>query len=491
MNSTCTTTTLLGLCLACVNGTAAALMTPAPFPHHQNAYRHIASELQNRRVVALGDFAHQNAYPFYTVTQVLSNWLGLVYSNGGQLVLALEADAQMANVLNQYLKTGDLDPVLEFWLPFSSLDQLEFYGHLRDFTLRLQQVNQGLPSSRQIGFKVVGLEPPSPLSVTNVTAANLPSILEAGQVANERDLRITENLMTHLRENPRDKALVFYGVGHLPIREQPWSWARQFFGSTDAWRTMGMLLKEQLGSNFLSVAQLSFPPEVYHAGNPYRTLTTHDIFVWSTDIPWKHPHISLTDFDAVVFFSTRGMDEPHLLKYICCRRILDRAIARLAFLEQLPKNAFTAKHSVFSTTLAGLKLTTGQSFEKGSQWKGWAATNAYDGFLRMDSSEFADAIRKTCGQAASKQRNGMLSSLGMPQTLATRQCEMSSEQWRDVWPKLHPTVRFLQCVGIYWVGYREEKEKAREFLVQFSGQEFQSPAQCLRWYRKNSLRLTY
>jgi len=94
---------------------------------------------------------------------------------------------------------------------------------------------------------------------------------------------------------------------------------------------------------------------------------------------------------------------------------LDRAIAGLAFLEGLPQIAFTAKHSVFSAMLEGLRLTSGQNFEKAAQWQ----------------------------------------------------------------------------VGVYWVGYPEEKAKAKQYLVKFSGKELELPAQYLQWLRKNRLGLSY
>jgi len=463
----------------------------ADLPCHKEPFRQVAVELQNRGVVALGDFSHQNAYPFYTVTQVLSNWLVQASSNGGQLTLALEIDVQMAEVLRQYLDSGDLEPVLEFWLPFNSLDLLEFYGHLRDFRLRIRDLNEGLPASRQVSFRVLGLEPPSPLSATNLLEIALPNIWQAGEVANERDRRIAQNLIAHLQANPQDRVMVFYGDGHLPTRKQSTGWVQSLFGSTDEWMTMGFLLKQHLGTNFLSIAQLWFPPEAYRATSPHRALTAQDILIKSSDIPWKHPHRELTEFDAVIFHGGRGMDEPHLMKYICSRRILDRAIARLAFLEQLPQNAFTARHPVFASTRAGLQLTTGQSFEKAAQWKAWAATNQYNGFMRMDSEDFAATIQRLCAESVGKQRNGVLASLGLPPALSTLQRDLTPDQWREVWPKVFPTIRFLQCLGIYWVGYPDEKGSARSYLVEFSGREFQSPADYLKWYRKHRLLLHY
>lgn len=479
------------LCLIWLGEFCSASTAEAGLPYHKQPYRQVSIELQGRGVVALGDFSHQNAYPFYTVTQVLSNWLTQASSNGGQLTLALEIDAQMAEVLCKYLDSGDLEPVLEFWLPFNSLDLLEFYGHLRDFRLRIRDLNEGLSASRQVSFRVLGLEPPSPLSATTLSEITLPTMWQAGEVANERDRQIAQNLINHLQANPHDRVLVFYGNGHLPTRKQPTGWAQSLLGSTDEWMTMGSLLKQHLGTNFLSIAQLWLPPEAYHATSPHRALTAQDILIMSSDIPWKHSHRDLTDYDAVIFHGGRGMDEPHLMKYICSRRVLDRAIVRLAFLEQLPQNAFTARHPVFGTTRAALQLTTGQSFERAVQWKAWALTKYYDGFVRMDSEDFATAIQRLCAEPVGKQRNGVLASLGLPPALSTLQRDLTPDQWREVWPKVFPTIRFLQCLGICWVGYPDEKERARRYLVEFSGREFQSPADYLKWYRKNRLFLHY
>jgi hypothetical protein len=65
----------------------------------------------------------------------------------------------------------------------------------------------------------------------------------------------------------------------------------------------------------------------------------------ASDVPWRHPQARTSDDDAIIFHGGRGMDGPHLIKHICSRRVLDRAIARLAFLEGLPQNGLSALRS--------------------------------------------------------------------------------------------------------------------------------------------------
>ncbi|MEN6425534.1 MAG: hypothetical protein ABFE13_09235 [Phycisphaerales bacterium] len=472
-------------------GGASGLTTRPVFSYEKEAYLHVARQLQEKRVVALADFAHGNAYPYHTLMQVLSNWPDVAAPTGGQLVLAMEMDAESAEILREYLRTGDIEPVLEYWLPFSSLDQLAFYGDLREFALRVQRVNDRLAEDRKIGFRVLGLETLGMWALSSMDAPDLPGPSQAAEVANERDRRVAAALMAYLKEHPQDKVLLFYGMDHLCIRETRKSWAGRLFGSAQSWQPMGYLVKQELADSFLSIAQNPLPPAAANPAGPSRDLAGHDIFMKSSDIPWKLTRVEPADYDAVIFPSSPGIDEAHLLRYMCSRRILEHAIAKLARIGTLTQNAFTAMYRAPSNTVEGLRFITGQSFENASQWRQWAAQNPYDGFARMDSSEFGEAIRRECCQPMNRQRSAMLASLGLPAAYYGRQKQISPEQWRDAWPKLSPRVRFLQCLGVYWVGYPQEKQKAREYLIQFSGQDLESPAMYLKWYRKACLGLTY
>ncbi len=482
---------LLGLGSAFLGDSAYAQAFRSPFSCEPDAFRQVARKLQDTRVVALADFAHQNAYPYHTLMQVLTHWLDFAAPTGGQLVLAMEMDAEATEILREYLRTGDIGPVLEYWLPFSSLDQLAFYDDLREFALRVQRINEGFGEERRIGFHVLGLETFSMWASGNVGEADLPEPSQAAQIANERDRRVAGALLAYLKEHPREKALVFYGMDHLCIRETRQSWAGRLFGSQQSWLPMGYLVKQELKDDFLSVAQSPLPPAATDPAGPYHDLLGRDLFVKASDVPWKSLRINPADYDAVVFPGSPRIDEAHESKFICSRRILEHAVAKLARIEALPQNAFTARYSLPSNTLAGLQFITGQSFDSAAQWKQWAAESPYDGFARMDSSGFAEAVRRECGQPMNRRRSAMLASLGLPAVYYGRQQQISPEQWVDIWAKVSGRIRFLQCVGIYWVGYPTEREKARKYLVQVSGQELDSAALYLKWYRKACLGLTY
>jgi hypothetical protein len=418
-------------------------------PSAPEAFRHVAVELWNRRVVALADFAHENAYPFYTLTEVLTNWLDLAADKTVSLVLVLEETGQTAEILQEYLRTGQTEPILNHLLPYTSLDRLEFYQELRNFYVRLQRINEGRSEDRRIRFSIRGFEHFGVSGPADGTEPAYSSAAQAGEVANERDRRVVAGLTAHLKDHLSDQVLVFYGMDHLRTRPTRQSWAQRLFGSSQQWQPLGSLLRQQLGEEFLSVAQAPFPRAARNPRDPYHALTSRNVILKSADIPWKMMQIDPGNFDAVIFLNTPTLDEAHLLRYICSRRVLDCAIERLAASEGQKPDVFTS--ALLLHTKDSLRLLTGQEFETCAQWRQWLSQNPYDGSARLDS-----------------------------------------DAWRDtVWKELFPRVRFLQCIGIYWVGYPAEKEKAKDYLVRFSSKAFDDPALYLKWYRREYLRLAY
>lgn len=54
-------------------------------------------------------------------------------------------------------------------------------------------------------------------------------------------------------------------------------------------------------------------------------------------------------------------------------------------------------------------------------------------------------------------------------------------------PLIFKKIKFTNSIGIYWIGYPDEKEKAKKYLMEYSGQDFDEPEKYLQWYRKNIL----
>jgi hypothetical protein len=462
------------------------------FPHDSHAFQRVAQEVQTRRVTALADFAHENAYPFYTLTQVLSHWLAVASGTDVQLALVLEEDGLTAETLQTYLQMGDIEAVLDRVAPYGSLERLEFYCDLRELYLRSQDRTEKRNKGDKAAFHIVGFEPFSLVSPADAFPADLPAEFQAGRtaVAKERDRQVASRLGDYLKQHPAEKVLAFYGAAHLRIRPIKQPSMRGPDGVTEVRQTWGCIVKKELGESFLSIAQMPFPASVRQPGSPYLALVAGNVFVTTGDIPWKLTRADPADYDGVIFLNAERIDEAHLMRHICSRRILKDAVESLDHIDTAMPNTLAAPFT--ARTLAGLRVITGRSFETAAQWKQWAEQNPYDGYARIDSNAFAEFVRSECCQPMNASRSTMLASLGLPPQYCGRQQQIPPGQWRDtVWPKLRPRVRFLQCLGIYWVGDPAEKARAREYLVEFSHQEFVSPEAYLKWYRETCLGVTF
>lgn len=451
-------------------------------------FQHVAHRLQDEKVVALADFAHVNAYPFQTVIRVLNHWLDDPNRAGHCLTLGLEADTATAEMAQEYMTRGDLEPVLEHLLPFSSLEQLEFYHDLRLFHLKLEESNSKLQPGQRVRFQIAGFEPASLFSISTDPEYQDVSTMQAA--LKDRDKTIAENVLKYLNGHPSDQLLLFYGMDHLKKRPSRTSYLDRLFGGGQEFQYMAHHLASKLGDDFLSVAQISYPRELRSPGHPDRSLTEKDLFFQSTDIPWKLTRINPADFDSVIFLHPAQIDEPHYLRFICSRRVIEQAIGKIALLEEsLP---LPLAQTYYQRAQESLQFITGQSFEDPNEWRQWLQTHSYDGLQHLESTGFAEQVFSIYNTPASQSRVVQLMSLGLPAAYANTARRLSKDQWFDqVWPKLLPAVKFVNCIGIYWLGHPDEQKRAKRILVEFTNRDFDDPALYLKWYRQQYLHLDY
>ena len=59
------------------------------------------------------------------------------------------------------------------------------------------------------------------------------------------------------------------------------------------------------------------------------------------------------------------------------------------------------------------------------------------------------------------------------------------ENWKKTeLPKIYEQMKFTNSIGIYMMGYPDEKIKAKEYLTKFSNKDFNEPQEYLHWYWK-------
>jgi hypothetical protein len=143
----------------------------------------------------------------------------------------------------------------------------------------------------------------------------------------------------------------------------------------------------------------------------------------------------------------------------------------------------------YNRNLLYIQLITGIKFENSMQLKAWLAKNPeIDGIARFDSNEFADFIYNIYANKiplTDNRRTIML--LNFPERDSTFY-PSDPLIWHTNWKNFNSKAKFINCIGIYWAGYPEEKTRAKQYLKEFSGVDFVEPEKYLQWYRERYCR---
>ena len=292
----------------------------------------LAQELTNRRVLMVADFSHEFALPYQSIVNILSEWIELARDpsfGSRNLTLFLEEDDQIASTVREYVETGRLDHFLDYALPSTSLERLEFYAHLRRCAQHIDSLNLFLPPPKRITFDIQG---PEPVNIFDPTV--LDSSMQAGvsYFINGRDSLTASRAITYLKAHPSHRALFFYGAAHL-IKTTV---AKNVGGAVPANQSLGnylaFYLKKEFGDyEVLSVNQLSRTRmSASLSGAPAGTL-----LVKSQNVPWDTHVFSDNNFQPAYFDAFILRDEllcpSHPLSQIFSIRTIDGAKSRHPF----------------------------------------------------------------------------------------------------------------------------------------------------------------
>ena len=228
-----------------------------PIDKIKNSYRAdslndlILDNLRSKRIVMIGDAAHENGYYMRLVTGALDRWLDQLQkekarlSNQGEtlkrdqpldplpkkLILFIEADSEQTDLIRHYLQTGDITNLLMYvihgetkWgsLPGGfSMERIEYFQNLKRIEERVQKLNTQ-DVSHPYDFRILGPEgiPPYDFKKTKDTTVWRQRFRRAAKgnfeyFVRHRDEVSSSTIRKMLDNNSDYKALVFYGTGHL------------------------------------------------------------------------------------------------------------------------------------------------------------------------------------------------------------------------------------------------------------------------------------
>ncbi len=457
-----------------------------------NPERKIVLELSQRRIVMLGDFAHDFPLSYHTLTSTLTTWLTMLErgeSDQTHLTLFLEEDGQVADLIRQYLKSGNMNAILDFLLPSTSIERLEFYRDLSGITKRIDSMNAVLPSSRQITFDLQG-----PEAMNVFDRRMIDSAARAAELyfVRDRDSLTAMNVLAYFHEHPAQKGLMFFGNGHLikEVSRKPFTGDLTPEESRGAW--LGRYLKMALGD-----AQVFTICQVARASSPVNLdkLGASDLFILSADVPWKD---SPPDDEAFVpknfdaFVIRQGFVlHAHPLRFVFSKRIIEASLRRIELLER--HRSGVMGNRFYQEAARALVFLCDTNFSTAEQWKSWCMRTPFDGLKRLRSERFQKRLTvESCRALGTREFFAYIDdfiSLGYDSRVGSR--TMSREEWEKYLARMWPQMILLNAIGISWIGDSTEQAESIAYLRESSGKSFGEAGQYLKWWRGRYFDVSY
>ena len=457
-----------------------------------NPEREIVHQLSRHRIVMLGDFAHEWPLSTQTLTTTLTTWLRMLEageSDQGHLTVFLEEDNQVAGLLRQYLKTGDLHPLLDLLMPSTSLERLESYADLRGIATQIDSLNLFLPASKQIVFDVQG---PEAFNVFN------PMILDSSDretrlfYVNQRDSLSAGNVIAYLQDHPDQKALMFYGVGHLIKNFVEKNYTGSLSAGEKSGHYLAYYLKKEFGEDgVFTISQIDHRHSPLQPGQ----FDSSDVMFLADETPWSgkpqmNKDLAPDNFDAFIVRNQFHIPT-HPLSHVFSRRVVAASIKRLEYLEPHQSGIFGSRF--YTQALRTLEVLADTNFSTSKEWKSWFVEHPFEGLDHFRSQEFRDRLKEQCRRAIGTpemgSRIGELISLGFDPRVGSP--TMTSGQWDTFFNEMWPQMVILNAIGVCWIGNQHEQERARTYLRQTTGKSFDSPGQFLKWWRKKFYSVSY
>ena len=456
--------------------------------YYTNPDYHVAKELFNKKIVMLGDYAHQSANPERRVIKTLNNWLDICIEKGKNynLSLIIEFAPDRVSALNTYIQTGDLKSYCDKATNGTSLQDLEYFGLLRKFSQKIDSFNHN--SNYKLSFKIAGFEQYTDSMNFNYLLRWQEREAELWFI-NTRDTMLSRDIIEYSTNNPDEQILIFYGIAHLQnYLVDKLEESRVLQQNERMGHFLAYYLKRYFGESSVETfaplncmrSPLRFDSLKRIFKNNELELKRNEEIIFRPE-ELSHPVYWDTTYDYIIN-TNKTVDKPIYTHDIYSRYIFDKTVKRINLLRKaLP--GFKAV-SNYQGLLQGLKFFTGIGFKSDSELTEWVSENNYDAIDWLYNDKFADNIKSMILRYENRRYiNPVIRSYGIP--IIPDSLYLPDEKWiKSELPKLLEQIKFTNSIGIYWFGYPDEKIKAKEYLVKFSGEDFAEPEKYLQWYRK-------
>ena len=449
---------------------------------HPNSY--IVDQLLHKKIIMLGDFRHGYPLPYKSLISLLNKWYDKVKSGeskSNNIVLVLEADTQEVRKLNEFVSTGEWKPFVDYWLPYNTVEWLEFCADLRSLKLQIDSLNENQDFKPGISFSLYGGETGNIFD--NPQFLHLSKKEGSKYFVNIRDSLTSKNVIGYLKKNTNRKAIIFYGNLHLIKNYVNKNIAAALLDSESYGYYLALYLMEEFGKDsVLSINQWHVSDQMIK-NSQFAAAKDSNIFVYSEDIPWSSLHPE--NFDGYILRHERP-SPGHNLAYVFSKNIINADIERMQFIVKYLPGYLAERY--YGEAEESLKLLTGHNFNNLNEWKDWISKNNFDGFSRLNSKKFEkDIFNEYYGNPADSKVKIKLLELGFGPGIMRSQL-IPRTKWEGVWRAILPQIKYLNAIGLLWVGTSEEKQKAKAYLTSIIGEvkavEMQGPQDYLKLYRK-------
>ncbi len=434
----------------------------------------VAELLMEKHGVMIADYGHHNSAPYYSLLKMLNEWFNLAITLSGDhsLTLIVEHDSIYTNKISYFLENGNIDSVIDLTYSYGTLEDIEFYNNLRKYKQKLN-----IFKNKKISFVVKGFE-----QVFNDSLYSLSQKDSDLWFVKVRDSITASGIINYMNTNQGNNILIFYGGGHL----QNGYVEKQTPGLTYS-ESLGYYLAYYLKKEFGEGRILTIDQAIVDTNQffftPLEKYRNINILLESRFIPegtrWER--LEPDKYDMHILRHDVFIQQPHRINFMFSRKCIEHAIKRLGELENL-LTGYDAKKE-YDEIMEKLFIITGQKFTNIEELKSWYDKNSFIGLKRIKRVEFADQLfHYWQANLGNRKAQKLLNELGFGagvfgEPIDTSEYKKTEEGAVEYWT-------YNNALSVYWLGYPDEKEEAKNILIQYSGQNFSNPEQYLEWGRK-------
>jgi hypothetical protein len=437
--------------------------------------KYIANEIFTHRITMLGEFIHYQPITHFNFIEILNNWFEQLKKDdkaNSNLTIVLECDSTTGALIDNYVKSGDIRPLLDFVSPNFPLEALEQFYEYRKIYKRIEIENR--KRKNKITFCLKGFEEISYNIVDYYF--NLNQEEQELWFVNDRDKFTSTGIIKYLKENPEQNIIIFYGGAHLVT-----GIANKNLGgfSIPQEKCMGKWLAQylidELGEENINIVMSTALNESALLSSDFKELVNKKFLIKK---PYEK-YYNLNQKGINKYLINTFINIPtHNINYALSRYIVEKSVERIKQFEKFTGYKAASGRSVLNF----INIMYNTDLRNYDDIKKWIEDGGPKEFDFLDSNSFYKNIYDYSNRIFEYYYSqSYLPQIGFTPSISSF---LSSNWDNSIWPEALKNIKFINAVEIFWVGYPDEKEKAKKYLTEFSGKDFDEPAEYLQWWRR-------